>query len=48
MNTQMVWKVLGIQPTQDKEILKQRYHELLVDVNPEDDSEGFKPLPVAA
>ncbi len=44
MNTQMVWKVLGIQPTQDKEILKQRYHELLVDVNPEDDSEGFKRL----
>lgn len=44
MDTQLVWKVLGLEPTKDEEELKNRYHELLREVNPEDDPEGFKRL----
>lgn len=44
MESQMVWRILGIQPTQDKSSIKERYHERLTEVNPEDDAEGFKRL----
>lgn len=44
MEEQLVWNVLGIAPTKDEELLKNRYHELLKEVNPEDDPEGFKRL----
>lgn len=44
MEAQLVWKVLGMEPTKEEEELKNRYHELLRGVNPEDDPEGFKRL----
>lgn len=44
MEEVVVWKVLGIEPTKEEEQLKNRYHELLREVNPEDDPEGFKRL----
>jgi tetratricopeptide (TPR) repeat protein len=44
MEERFVWRVLGIEPTKDEAELKNRYHELLRDVNPEDDPEGFKRL----
>lgn len=44
MDPQVVWSILGIAPEKDEEILKNRYHELLKSVNPEDDPEGFKRL----
>lgn len=36
-----IWKVLGTEPTKDKDKLKNIYRTKLADVNPEDDSEGF-------
>lgn len=44
MEEQLVWNVLGMAPAKDEEVLKDRYHELLKGVNPEDDPEGFKRL----
>ncbi|MBQ8147184.1 MAG: tetratricopeptide repeat protein [Lachnospiraceae bacterium] len=44
MEQQLIWKVLGIEPTKEETVLKNRYHELLREVNPEDDPEGFKRL----
>lgn len=44
MDEQVIWKVLGIEPTKSEEELKRRYYELLTSVNPEDDPEGFKRL----
>ena len=44
MEEALVWKVLGLEPTKDETQLKNRYHELLRTVNPEDDAEGFKRL----
>lgn len=44
MDEALVWKVLGLEPTKDETQLKNRYHELLRTVNPEDDAEGFKRL----
>lgn len=44
MEQQIVWSVLGLEPTKDENTLKNRYHELLREVNPEDDPEGFKRL----
>lgn len=38
------WKILGIDKTKDKEIIKEAYRSRLVHVNPEDDSEGFMEL----
>lgn len=40
----MIWKILGIEPTRDKEIIRNAYHKKLHFVNPEDDQEGFKEL----
>lgn len=40
----MIWKVLGIEQTKDKEMIRNAYHEKLHFVNPEDDQEGFKEL----
>ena len=36
--------ILGIEPTQDKEAIKQAYHKLLPSFNPEDDPDGFRRL----
>lgn len=44
MDRQMIWKILDLEPTKDETVLKNRYHELLLKVNPEDDPEGFKQL----
>lgn len=41
------WKILGIDETKDKEIIKEAYRNRLVYVNPEDDSENFMKLRVA-
>lgn len=38
------WKILGIDKTKDKEIIKTAYRNRLVYVNPEDDSENFMKL----
>lgn len=38
------WKILGMEPATDEEAIKERYHQLLINVNPEDDPEGFKRL----
>ena len=40
----MIWKVLGIDETKDKEIIRKAYLDKLHLVNPEDDEEGFKEL----
>lgn len=40
----MNWDILGIQPTTDKDIIKEAYMNKLSQINPEDDEEGFKRL----
>ena len=40
----MIWKVLGIEKTKDKELIRKAYLTKLHSVNPEDDQEGFKEL----
>lgn len=40
----MIWKVLGIDETKDKEAIRKAYLSKLHLVNPEDDEEGFKEL----
>ena len=42
-----IWKILGIEPTKDKSILKQAYRKCLQTVNPEDDAQGFMELRAA-
>lgn len=39
-----IWKILGIEETKDKDILKKVYREKLTHVNPEDNPEGFMEL----
>lgn len=39
-----MWEVLGIKSTSDEDIIKAAYRTKLVDVNPEEDPEGFKEL----
>ena len=39
-----IWKVLGVEPTKDKDKLKKVYRVKLTSVNPEDDPEGFMEL----
>ena len=39
-----IWKVLGIEPTKDKILLKSAYRDKLAHTNPEDDPEGFMEL----
>ncbi|MDE7426035.1 MAG: tetratricopeptide repeat protein [Lachnospiraceae bacterium] len=36
-----IWKILGIDPTVDKKVIKKAYHALLKDNNPEDNPAGF-------
>lgn len=38
------WKILGIDKTKDKQMIKDAYRSRLVHVNPEDDAEGFMRL----
>ena len=38
------WNILGINKTEDEDLVKSAYREKLVNVNPEDDPEGFKEL----
>lgn len=38
------WKILGIDKTKDKEIIREAYRDKLVYVNPEDDAQGFMEL----
>ena len=40
----MIWKILGIEQTKDKDKIKAAYRKALPLVNPEDDAEGFKEL----
>lgn len=39
-----MWRILGIEPTDDTEKIKMAYREKLVSVNPEDDPQGFQRL----
>ena len=38
------WIVLGIEKTDDEDMIKSAYRKKLASVNPEDDSEGFMEL----
>lgn len=38
------WNILGINKTEDEDLVKSSYRKKLVNVNPEDDPEGFKEL----
>lgn len=38
------WKILGIDKTKDRDVIKEAYRSRLVYVNPEDDSDGFMEL----
>ncbi|MBE5925076.1 MAG: tetratricopeptide repeat protein [Lachnospiraceae bacterium] len=40
----MIWKTLGIEKTDNEELIRNAYHEKLKSVNPEDDQEGFMKL----
>lgn len=44
MTEGQVWSILSIKETKDKDIIKNAYREKLLNVNPEDDPEGFKRL----
>lgn len=39
-----IWKILGIDNTKDKDLIKRAYRTKLTNVNPEDDPEGFMQL----
>lgn len=39
-----IWKVLGVEATKDKDIIKKAYRTKLTAVNPEDDPQGFMQL----
>ncbi|MCR5654371.1 MAG: tetratricopeptide repeat protein [Lachnospiraceae bacterium] len=41
MDQVLVWKTLDIEETLDEQLIKEAYHKRLVDVNPEEDAEGF-------
>lgn len=44
MERQEVFRVLQIEETKDKNVIKNAYRSLLSHTNPEDDPEGFKRL----
>ena len=44
MKEQMVWEILGIEPTDDTDLIRDAYRANLVNTNPEDDPEGFMQL----
>ncbi|MBO6166298.1 MAG: tetratricopeptide repeat protein [Eubacterium sp.] len=44
MKEEKAWAVLGIEPTDDADLIRDAYRSKLVDTNPEDDPEGFMEL----
>lgn len=44
MNEDMMFSVLGIEKTKEKQAIQNAYRQLLIKTNPEDDPEGFKRL----
>lgn len=44
MSRQPCWEILGIEPTQDQQAIRQAYRDLLPAYHPESDPEGFKRL----
>lgn len=44
MSNPSCWEVLGIEPTQDQQLIRQAYRDLLPGYHPESDPEGFKRL----
>ncbi|WP_455810652.1 DnaJ domain-containing protein [Pseudomonas graminis] len=44
MSSQSCWQILGIEPTQDQQLIRQAYRDLLPQYHPESDPEGFKRL----
>lgn len=44
MSSQPCWEILGIEPTQDQQLIRQAYRDLLPTYHPENDPEGFKRL----
>lgn len=44
MKEEKAWAILGIEPTDDADIIRDAYRSKLVDTNPEDDPEGFMEL----
>ena len=44
MKDTKVWEILGIEPTDDTELIKNAYRAKLISTNPEDDPEGFMEL----
>ena len=47
MSSQPCWEILGIEPTQDQQLIRQAYRELLPPQYPENYQEAFKRLPDA-
>ena len=47
MNTSDIWKILGIEPTKDTEIIREAYLQALPLFHPEDDPTGFMELRAA-
>ena len=44
MEQYLIWKVLGIEETDDEDMIRQAYREKLSGVNPEEDQAGFMRL----
>ena len=44
MDKERVFKILGIEETNDKDLIGAAYRQKLITVNPEDDAEGFMQL----
>ena len=44
MKLDKVWEILGIEETKDSDLIVEAYRSRVVNVNPEDDPEGFKQL----
>ncbi|WP_455818956.1 hypothetical protein [Pseudomonas cerasi] len=44
MSSQPCWQILGIEPTQDQQVIRRAYRDLLPLHHPESDPEGFKRL----
>ena len=43
-NLGMIWEVLGIDPTDDPDVIREAYRAKLIVTNPEDNPEGFMRL----
>ncbi|QZQ52468.1 J domain-containing protein (plasmid) [Erwinia persicina] len=44
MSNQPCWAILGIEPTEDQQVIRQAYRKLLPTFHPESDPAGFKRL----